>query len=231
MIVKCRLGYHRRTSAEQGLNYGEEGGQGSLSECVARSSFEPWVGMDHAFLDLIPADRRAANGPGEFVCKCCLAKCASWSGHDHQRWNAISHQATFSRFAASPLRTSLRSPGRASRALRVLRIETLDPRPGALSLAPTRGRGWCGSCPTNCPTSVACRPVRHRPSTTQLRPSSPMILCARGASGPRCPRLHHPFGDPGLKPHPPLGAESGGGLHEPRSSGRPQANWSAPAPK
>src|SRR5215470_3814292 len=65
VILERSVSNGRDASAQQQLQHAEEDRQRPHRQLIAWRPHEPGTGMSHAFLDLIPADRRAPHSPRE----------------------------------------------------------------------------------------------------------------------------------------------------------------------
>jgi hypothetical protein len=83
VILERGLRHGRHARLQQQLDHLEEDRQRAHGQVIADSTDEPGGGVHHAFLDLVPADRRAADRAGDLVGKHGLAR-ARRPAHDNQ---------------------------------------------------------------------------------------------------------------------------------------------------
>jgi hypothetical protein len=81
VVLEGRLGHGGHARAEQQVQYREEDRVGAPGQLVAGSGGEPGDGVGHALLDLVAADRRAADGGREPVRQRGLARTGRAADH------------------------------------------------------------------------------------------------------------------------------------------------------
>jgi hypothetical protein len=93
LVLEGCLRNGRHARAEQQFKHAEEDRQGSHRQLVTRPWHEAGGGVDHAFLDLVPADRRAACRPRDPVRQRGLPRAHGAADHDKHRKRGRAHRA------------------------------------------------------------------------------------------------------------------------------------------
>ncbi|HEX3716262.1 MAG TPA: hypothetical protein VHV09_25955 [Trebonia sp.] len=90
VVLERRLGHRRHPGPDQQPEDAEEHRQRPPVQFVARLRGEPGGGLRHPFLDLVPADGRAADDAGELVGERGLTR-AGRPADDDQYWRRRHH--------------------------------------------------------------------------------------------------------------------------------------------